>query len=266
MTATLTDINLHTPMYFFLINLSSLDICYSSAIVPRMLRDLLSANHYISFKECVIQMYICLSLGEAECILLAIMAYDRYVAICYPLHYTTIIKRSKCIKLATSTWVCGFVLSIAPVAVTSNIKFCGKYKINHFICEIPGMLSLGCGNIAVVEFTAFVSGVIMLMIPVTFIFITYVKINRAILKITTVVGQKKAFYTCGSHIMVVTLFYGSAMATYMTPRSSTSPESVKIIAIFYTIIAPVLNPVIYTLRNKEVKKALQKIKIKKTYM
>ncbi|KAM4626909.1 olfactory receptor 10A7-like [Discoglossus pictus] len=262
-TVTITDISLQTPMYFFLSNLSFLDICYSTSIVPRMLRDMMSTKKTISFPECAAQMYISLSLGETECILLAVMAYDRYVAICHPLHYTTIINRSVCIKIATGTWICGFLLAISHVALTMNSDFCGSNQINHFECEVPEVLMLGCGNKIIIEFVIFLVGVIILMIPVTFIIISYIKIIIAIFKISSSAGRQKAFSTCGSHIMVVILFYGSAMAAYMKPRSSSSPDSDKIIAIFYTVITPLLNPLIYTLRNKEVKTALKKISIKK---
>ncbi|KAM4626949.1 LOW QUALITY PROTEIN: olfactory receptor 2K2-like [Discoglossus pictus] len=248
-------------MYFFITNLALLDICFTSSIVPRMLIDLLFTKKTISFAACSAQMYISLSLGETECIMLAVMAYDRYIAICYPLHYTTIINRFICIMIASSTWICGFLLSTSHVTLTLTTKFCGSNEINHFLCE-AGSLSLGCGNTIVIEFVIFVVGVIILIIPVTFIIISYIKIIRTILKITTSVGQQKAFSTCVSHIMVVTLYYGSCMATYMKPRSSSSPATDKTIAVFYSIITPMLNPLVYTLRNKEVKRALRKIRVK----
>ncbi|KAM4626924.1 putative olfactory receptor 2B8 [Discoglossus pictus] len=261
-TVTITDKNLHTPMYFFITNLSFLDIIYSTSTVPRMLRDLMSVQKTISFAECATQMYISLSLGETECVLLGVMAYDRYVAICHPLHYTTIINRSACIRIAIGTWICGFVLSISHVALTLNVNLCGHNSINHFVCEVPEILSLGCENIALIEFVIFLVGVIILLIPVTFIILSYIKIIIAIMKMTSSVGQNKAFSTCGSHMIVVTLFYGSAMAAYMKPRSISSPDTDKMIAVFYFIITPMLNPLIFTLRNKEVKSALKKIRSK----
>ncbi|XP_053327953.1 olfactory receptor 1019-like [Spea bombifrons] len=256
---TVTASNLQTPMYFFLANLSFLDICYSSTVVPRMLKDMLSTTKTISYAECVMQMYIVLSLGECECILLAIIAYDRYIAICYPLHYTTIISRSVCIRTATGTYICGFILSYASVEFTWNVGVCGSNKINHFQCEVPEILALGCGNIIMIELLIFVVGVIVLMIPIAFIIVSYFKIILAVLKITSSAGQRKALSTCGSHILVVTLFYGSAMATYMKPRSQSSPNTDKMFAILYTVVTPMLNPLIYTLRNKEVKAALKMI-------
>ncbi|KAM4626915.1 olfactory receptor 5V1-like [Discoglossus pictus] len=260
-TATLTNTNLQTPMYFFLNNLSFLDICYSTSTVPRMLRDLLSSDKRISAEECAAQLYISLSLGRTECILLTVMAYDRYVAICYPLHYTSIISRSVCIRIMAATWVSEFVLSIPDVAITFNKTHCNHNKINHFLCEMPELLSMGCGDVTTMKFMIFVDGVIVLIIPICFIIISYILIIKAILNISSSAGQQKAFSTCTSHILVVTLFYGSAMATYMKPRSSSNID--KMIAVFYVIIAPTLNPLIYTLRNKQVKTALRDIRITK---
>ncbi|KAM8934155.1 putative olfactory receptor 2B8 [Pelodytes ibericus] len=255
----LIDNGLHTPMYFFLSSLSFLDICYSSSIVPRMLKDMLSFKKSISYEECAVQMYISLSLGETECILLAVMAYDRYIAICYPLHYTNIINRPVCIKVVACTWMCGFLLSISHVTLTWNVGICGPSEINHFLCEVPEILALGCANVAIIEIVIFAVGVIILMIPITFIILSYVRIVIAILKIASATGRKKAFSTCGSHMLVVTLFYGSAMATYMKPRSLSSPKTDKMLALVYTVVTPMFNPLIYTLRNKEVKAALVKV-------
>ncbi|KAG9468546.1 olfactory receptor 5AR1-like [Eleutherodactylus coqui] len=255
----LTDVNLHTPMYFFLTNLSFLDLCYSTSILPRMLKDLSSINKVISYGECVAQMYISLSLGESECVLLVVMAYDRYVAICYPLHYTTIMSKKVCVRLAVSIWICGFLLSISHVALTFNIDTCGYNVINHFVCEVTEVLSLGCENIILVELIIFIVGIIILLTPVTFIVISYVNIIQNILKIASSSGQRKAFSTCGSHMMVVAIFYGSAMASYMKPRSSSLPGTDKVIAVFYTIVTPMLNPMIYTLRNNDVKVAFVKL-------
>lgn len=261
---TIADTSLHIPMYFFIANLSFLDIFYSSSIIPRMLRDFLSSKKIISMPECVTQMYISLVLGEAECILLAVMAYDRYIAICYPLHYTTIIRKSVCIRIASGTWICGLLLAIPSVVITWNVDRCGRNEINHFECEIPELLSLACGNIATMELLNYTIGTAVLIIPIIFIIATYVKIIRSILRIASSAGKKKAFSTCGSHIMVVTIFYGSAMVSYMKPRSHSSAGIDKMLAVFYTTITPMLNPLIYTLRNKEVKTALRKVTKKVT--
>ncbi|XP_063788271.1 olfactory receptor 2D2-like [Pseudophryne corroboree] len=261
-TLILSDVCLHTPMYFFLCNLSFLDLCYSSSTVPRMLKDLISGKKTISYAECATQMYLSLSLGATECILLVIMAYDRYVAICYPLHYTTIMSKMVCVRLAIGTWLCGFLLSISHVTLTLNVNLCNNNEINNFFCEVPEILSLGCENILFVEFFIFIAGVIVLMIPLTFIVISYSQIILCIIKIKSSAGQRKAFSTCGSHILVVTMFYGSAMAAYMKPYSRSAAETDKFIAIFYIIITPMLNPLIYSLRNNDVKSAFLKLKIK----
>ncbi|XP_053327948.1 putative olfactory receptor 2B8 [Spea bombifrons] len=260
---TATDSSLHTPMYFFITNLSILDICYSTTGAPRMLKDSLSVKKTISYAECVAQMYIGLSLGENECMLLAVMAYDRYIAICHPLHYTVIISKSVFIKAAAGTWICGFLLSIPDIVLICSVGFCGPNKINHAVCEVPEVLALGCGNTAIVEFVIFAIGVIVLMIPITFIILSYVRIILAILKITSSAGRLKVFSTCGSHILVVTLFYGSAMAAYLKPKSKSSANVDKILSVFYGTVTSMLNPLIYTLRNEQVKTALKKMKIRK---
>ncbi|OCT63905.1 hypothetical protein XELAEV_18045000mg [Xenopus laevis] len=227
---TITDQCLHTPMYFFLFNLSLLDILYSTSLLPRMLKDLLSLHKSISFGECAAQMYFALSFGIDECILLAVMAYDRYIAICYPLRYTTIIKQSFCIKIVISIYIC-----------------------------VPEIISLGCENISVVEFVIYLGAIVILLTPVTFIAISYIQIILTILNLASGAGKQKAFSTCSSHIMVVTIFYGSAMAAYVKPKSSSVPDNDKIIALFYVFLTPLLNPFIYTIRNKDVKESLKKL-------
>ncbi|CAI9573898.1 unnamed protein product [Staurois parvus] len=256
----LTDTNLQTPMYFFLFNLSFLDICFSTTTVPRMLRDLMSVKKIITYAECATQLYICLSLGETQCILLAVMAYNRYVAICYPLHYTTIMSSMACVRIAVSTWICGFLLSILHVALILNVDLCGNNEINDFLCEVPEILSMSCENTFFIESINYIVGVIVLMIPVAFIVVSYIKIISSILKITSSAGQRKAFSTCGSHLIVVTMYYGSVMAAYMKPRSSLTPETDKVITIFYCVVTPMFNPVIYTLRNNDVKSAFLKFR------
>ncbi|KAM9311435.1 olfactory receptor 13D1-like [Gastrophryne carolinensis] len=257
--ATATESKLHTPMYFFLTHLSIVDIFYSSSIIPRMLKDLLATQKTISYDECVAQMYISLSLGVTECFLLAVLAYDRYMAICFPLHYTAIINRAVCIKIAAGTWICGFLLPTSHVTVTWNVDLCGNNVINHFVCEVPEIISLGCGNVTVIELVITIAGIVILILPISFIIMTYTNIIRAILRISSSAGRQKTFSTCGSHIIVVTIFYGSALAAYMKPRSKASPNTDKIFAICYTIVTPMMNPLVYTLRNKKVKSALKNV-------
>ncbi|KAM4626881.1 olfactory receptor 10A7-like [Discoglossus pictus] len=260
---TLTEKCLQTPMYFFLTNLSFIDICYSSTIVPRMLKDLVSQKKTILFGECLGQMYIGLSLAYCECILLPIMAYDRYVAICYPLHYTTIMNKSTCMRLAAFTWICGFLLSIFLVAFIFNLPMCDHNEINHFLCEPPKVLVLVCTDLLIIEYGIFITCIAVLMIPITFILVSYIKIIVTILKMSSTAGRKKTFSTCASHITVVTLFYGMVMVTYVKPASVYSQDEDKIIAIIYTVITPMLNPLIYTLRNKEVKTSMKDMLNKK---
>ncbi|XP_029460786.1 olfactory receptor 5V1-like [Rhinatrema bivittatum] len=253
LTVVIIDHHLHTPMYFFLCNLAFLDICYSSMNVPNMIINFLSEKKTISFSACVAQMYISLSLGETECILLAVMAYDRYVAICNPLRYTVIMNRSICIKIAVITWISGFFLAVVHIAFTFQLPFCGHNQLNHFLCEVPAMLRLACADTTINEIVIFVVGVIILMTPVSFILVSYIHVIRAILKISSADGRQKTFSTCASHLTAVTLFFGSAMFMYMRPRSSFTAEVDKRATVFYVVIIPMLNPLIYTLRNKEVK-------------
>ncbi|XP_014381934.1 olfactory receptor 2G3-like [Alligator sinensis] len=254
-----SDSRLHTPMYFFLANLSFLDISYTTTTVPQMLVHLLSTKKSISYGCCVAQMYIFLSLGITECILYAVMAYDRYVAICHPLHYTIIMNGSVCVKMATSSWACGFFFAMMHTGFTMHLPYCGPNEINHFFCEVPAILELACADIQVNELVDFVLGVILLMTPLSLILISYAFILAAILRISSAEGKIKAFSTCTSHITVVTLFYGAAMFMYMRPASSYSPERDKKFSLFYNVVSALLNPLIYSLRNKEVKGAVLKM-------
>ncbi|KAM9311405.1 olfactory receptor 2B6-like [Gastrophryne carolinensis] len=252
-----TDRKLHTPMYYFLCNLSLVDICYSSSIVPRMLLDMLATRKTISFSACVVQVYISLSLGITESLLLAVLAYDRYIAICFPLHYATIINRVVCIKITVGIWTCGFVSTVFHIFFMLNIDLCGHNIINHFFCEMPKIVSLGCRRVIATKVWIYACSTILLITPITFIVMTYVNIIRAIFKISSSAGRKKTFSTCSSHIIVVTMFFGLATATYMKTESSSLLHVDKLFAIFYTILTPMFNPLVYTLRNKEVRSALK---------
>ncbi|XP_072275247.1 olfactory receptor 5V1-like [Pyxicephalus adspersus] len=253
------DSNLHSPMYFFISNLSFLDLCYSSSTVPRLLRDLMSLNKIISFAECGTQMYFSLSLGASECILLAVMAYDRYIAICYPLHYNIKVSKTVCIRLACGTWATGFLITICNVIMVLNVNLCGNNKINHFVCEVTEILSLRCESILTIELVIYFDGVFILMIPVAFIMVTYLQIIVSILEIVSSAGRRKAFSTCGSHLIVVIIFYGSAIATYMKPRATSLPGTDRLFAVFYLIVTPMLNPLIYSLKNKDIKRAFYRL-------
>lgn len=256
---TLTNTKLHMPMYFFLTNLSLLDIIYSTTNVPKALKDLMSLRKTISFAGCAAQMYISLALGITECFLFAVMAYDRYIAVCYPLHYVTLMTNTLCFCAVVSTWACGFLFSFIQITTTLNVQTCGHNVMNHFFCEGPGYLSLGCSDNYINNVVTFILCVIILMIPVCCIVISYIRILRTIMKMTSSESRKKTFSTCASHMVAVTLYFGTCSAMYMKPQSYYLPERDKIIAVFYIIVTPMLNPLIYTLRNKEVKLALKKI-------
>ncbi|XP_075198897.1 olfactory receptor 2G3-like [Anomaloglossus baeobatrachus] len=254
---------LHTPMYFFLSNLSFLDIWYTSSIIPKMLINFLSVRKSISFNGCVTQMFIHLSLGGTECYLLLSMAYDRYVAICTPLHYTNIMHTALCIKIATSSWAGGIINSIVHTVFALQLPYCGPNVINHFFCEVPSILELACADISLNKTVIFFFAMLVVMGPFFLILITYGYIISSILKIRTSVGRRKAFSTCASHIIVVTLFYGTIIFMYMRPGSTHVANQDKMATLFYSVITPMLNPLIYTLRNKDVIGAFMDIKRKK---
>ncbi|XP_053321539.1 putative olfactory receptor 2B8 [Spea bombifrons] len=259
------DTRLHTPMYFFLSNLSFLDIWYTSSIVPKMLVNFLSQKKSISFKGCITQMFIHLSLGGTECFILLVMAYDRYVAICSPLHYTNIMHPVLCIKMATGSWMGGLINSLIHTVFALHLPFCGPNVINHFFCEVPAVLELACADASPNKTVIFFCAILVVMIPFFLILITYVYIITNILKIRSSTGRKKAFSTCASHVIVVSLFYGTIIFMYMRPGQSPVLNQDKMATLFYSVVTPMLNPLIYTLRNKDVKGALkQTIKKKKS--
>ncbi|XP_068129678.1 olfactory receptor 2G3-like [Hyperolius riggenbachi] len=253
---------LHTPMYVFLSNLSFLDISFTSSTVPKMLINFLSAKRGISFVGCFTQLFIHLCLGSTECYLLLAMAYDRYVAICSPLHYTTTMHPALCIKMASGSWIGGLVNSLIHTVLTLRLSFCGP-NINHFFCEVPAVLELACTDVSLNKMVIFLCAIFVVMLPCFLILITYGYIISSILKISTSVGRKKAFSTCASHITVVTLFYGTIIFMYIRPRDSHVTNQDKMATLFYSVVTPMLNPFIYTLRNQDVKVALLEITRKK---
>ncbi|KAM5171883.1 olfactory receptor 2G3-like [Mantella aurantiaca] len=250
---------LYTPMYFFLSNLSFLDFSFTSTVVPKMLMNCLSMKKSISFDGCFTQMAIHMCLGGSECCLLLAMAYDRYVAICSPLHYTTIMLPSLCIKMASGCWIGGFINSLIHTFFAFRLSFCGPNVINHFFCEIPSVLELSCTDASLNKTVIFFCAMTLVMGPFFLILITYGFIISSILKISTSVGRKKVFSTCSSHIIVVTLFYGTIIFMYMRPGDTHVAHQDKMATLFYSVVTPMLNPLIYTLRNKDVKGALIQI-------
>uniref|UniRef100_G3TZK1 Olfactory receptor n=1 Tax=Loxodonta africana TaxID=9785 RepID=G3TZK1_LOXAF len=253
---TLADSMLHSPMYFFLRNLSFLEIGFNLVIVPKMLGTLLAQDTTISFLGCAIQMYFFFFFGVAECFLLATMAYDRYVAICNPLHYPVIVNQRTCAKLAAASWFAGFPVATVQTTWLFSFPFCGTNKVNHFFCDSPPVLRLVCANTAMFEIYAIIGTILFVMIPCMLILCSYTRIAAAILKIPLAKGKRKAFSTCSSHLLVVFLFYVSSSLTYFRPKSNNSPESKKLLSLSYTVVTPMLNPIIYSLRNNEVKNAL----------
>uniref|UniRef100_A0A674JJR0 Olfactory receptor n=1 Tax=Terrapene triunguis TaxID=2587831 RepID=A0A674JJR0_9SAUR len=252
------DPALNSPMYFFLRNLASLEICFNLVIVPKMLVNLLVENKAISFAGCAAQMYFFFFFGAAECCLLAAMAYDRYVAICNPLHYPDIMTRRACFQLAGASWFSGFPVATVQTTWIFSLPFCGPNQVNHFFCDSPPVLELSCADTSLFEIEALTATVLFIMFPFLLILVSYVRIITTILRMPSEEGRRKAFSTCSSHLVVVTLFYGTASSTYFRPKSSYSPDTKKLISLSYTVITPMLNPIIYSLRNKEVKGALRR--------
>ncbi|XP_032744617.1 olfactory receptor 2A12-like [Rattus rattus] len=253
------DTQLHTPMYFFLCTLSLLDMSYVTTTMPQMLVHLLAHSKTISFAGCWVQMYVFGALGITECTFFVVMAYDRYVAICYPLRYTVILSWGLCIRLAAGSWICGFFSSLFHTFFTMSLPYCGPNRVNHYFCEGPSVRSLACMDTHLIEMVDFVLSVFVVVIPISLIVASYIHIAKAILKINSTQGRCKAFSTCASHLTVVTFFYAPATYIYMRPNSSLSPERDKQISLFYNVFTALLNPVVYSLRNKDIKRAFLKV-------
>ncbi|XP_065270160.1 olfactory receptor 10A4-like [Emys orbicularis] len=250
--------SLHTPMYFFLVNLSFLEICFTSSVVPQLLIHLLVEQKTITIAGCAAQMYVITIMGLTECCLLAVMAYDRYMAICHPLHYKTIMSGRACAQLAGASWIIGISVEVAQTTWIFSLPFCGSNRIHNFFCDIPPVLKMACTDTSKNEIMVFTVSVLFIMSPFLMIILSYICIISTILMLPSVEGRNKAFSTCSSHLMVVTLFYGMALISYLGLKSSFTPESNQMISLMNTIVGPVLNPIIYTLRNKEVKGAFIK--------
>ncbi|XP_051829713.1 olfactory receptor 10A5-like [Antechinus flavipes] len=256
---TTADSGLHSPMYFFLRNLSLLEIGFNLVIVPKMLTTLIVHDMSISFLNCAVQMYFFFFLGASECFLLAAMAYDRYVAICDPLRYPVIMSPKACVRLAAASWLSGLPVATVQTTWLFSFPFCGSNQVNHFFCDSPPVLKLVCADTALFEIYAIVGTILVVMAPCLLILGSYVCIGSTIIKMPSAEGKRKAFSTCSSHLLVVSLFYGSASLTYFRPKSNNSPESKKMLSLSYTVVTPMLNPIIYSLRNKEVKTTLYHI-------
>ena len=253
------DTHLHTPMYFLLSQLSFIDLNYISTIVPKMASNFLFGNKSISFIGCGIQSFFFLTLAVAEALLLTSMAYDRYVAICFPLHYPIRISKRVCVLMITGSWIMGAINSCAHTTYSLHIPYCRSRAINHFFCDVPAMLTLACMDTWIYEYTVFVSTTVFLLWPFIGIALSYGRVLHAVYRMNSAEGKKKAYSTCSTHLTVVTFYYAPFVYTYLRPRSLRSPTEDKALAVFYTILTPMLNPLIYSLRNKEVMEALRRV-------
>uniref|UniRef100_A0A8C8S017 Olfactory receptor n=1 Tax=Pelusios castaneus TaxID=367368 RepID=A0A8C8S017_9SAUR len=251
-----TDQHLHTPMYFFLGNLSCLETCYTSTILPRMLTSLLTGDRSISFRACIVQFYIFGVLVTTECFLLSAMSYDRYLAICKPLHYGVRMNSRFCVLLVAGSWINGFLAITMTTSLMSQLPFCGIGNIDHFFCDFAPMVKLSCSDTQVL---ITIIAAIFTLPPFTLTLTSYVCIISTILRIASATGKHKAFSTCSSHLIMVTIFYGTLIIMYLLPKTPTLKDLNKVFSLSYTILTPLANPFIYSLRNKEVKKALRKI-------
>ncbi|CAO2636328.1 Olfactory receptor 12D1 [Lemmus lemmus] len=250
---------LHTPMYFFLGNLACLDICYSTVTVPKMLENFLSTSKAISFLGCITQLHFFHFLGTTESLLLAVMAFDRFVAICKPLHYSVIMIRQLCILMAITIWTIAFLHALLHSVMTSRLRFCGSNHIHHFFCDVKPLLELACGNTELnLWLLNTVTGTVA-SVPFFLTFLSYFYIITSVARVPSAQGKRKALTTCSSHLSIVFLFYITVFATYLKPPSSSHSSGAVVAAVMYTLVTPTLNPFIYSLRNKDVKSSLRKI-------
>ncbi|XP_015990485.2 olfactory receptor 1L6-like [Rousettus aegyptiacus] len=254
------DVRLHTPMYFFLSNLSLVDICYTTVIVPRMLANMVRKSKKIPFAQCLTQMYFFLAFGINDSFLLAAMAIDRYVAICKPLHYTTTMNPRRCLLLLIASWVGSYFHTLAYTILTARLSFCGPNIIHHFFCDVQPLLMLSCSDTSVNELLVLTEGSLVIMSSLICIIVSYIYITCAVLRVPSRRGRYKVFSTCGSHFTVVILFYGSILYVYLRPLSMYSVVKDRVATVMYTVVTPMLNPFIYSLRNKDMKRALGKLR------
>ncbi|XP_004475815.1 olfactory receptor 1C1-like [Dasypus novemcinctus] len=252
------DSHLHSPMYFFLSNLAFVDICYTSTTVPQMVVNTLTDTKTISFTGCLTQLFFFISFVNMESFLLCVMAYDRYVAICCPLHYNSIMNPQLCVQLVTGLWVVTYLHALLHTVLMSHLSFCASNVVHHFFCDLNPLLKLSCSDVSNNIMTIYTVGALLALTPFICILISYVLIFTTILKISSTDGKHRAFSTCGSHISVVILFYGTAIAVYFSPSSSHTPVTDTLPSVMYNVVTPMLNPFIYSLRNRDVKRALKK--------
>ncbi|KAM4808033.1 olfactory receptor 5V1-like [Rhinophrynus dorsalis] len=263
---TQQDKNLHKPMYFFLNNLSFIDICYTSTTMPKMLQVLLLERKTISFFGCIAQLYFFITFVGTECVLLCVMSYDRFLAICHPLRYPVLMNHMVCIILAGISWLCGLSNSVVHTVFTFRLHFCGSKKINYFYCDIPPLLSLSCEDTTMNEALLLSIGVFIGWTPFLCIILSYIYIIVTIMKINSTEGRQKAFSTCVSHLTVVVIYFGSVIFSYVRPISTYSLKKDRLISVLYSVVSPMLNPLIYTLKNQDVKNAMHRQIIQKLHL
>ncbi|XP_047593987.1 olfactory receptor 11H4 [Lutra lutra] len=253
------DPRLHTPMYFLLGNFAFLEIWYASSTVPNMLVNILSKTKAISFSGCFLQFYFFFSLGTTECLFLAVMAYDRYLAICHPLHYPTIMTGKLCRILVSLCWLIGFLGYPIPIFFISQLPFCRSNIIDHFLCDMDPLMALSCAPAPITEFVFYSQSSFVLFFTVMYILRSYILLLRTVFQVPSAAGRRKAFSTCGSHLAVVSLFYGTVMVMYVSPTYGIPTLMQKILTLVYSVMTPLFNPLIYSLRNKDMKLALRNI-------
>ncbi|XP_053422207.1 olfactory receptor 56 [Nycticebus coucang] len=253
-----TDARLHTPMYFFLSQLSLMDLMLVCTIVPKMVANFLSGRKSISFVGCGLQIGLFVSLVGSEGLLLGLMAYDRYVAISHPLHYPVLMNPRVCLRIAGSSWGFGIIDGMIQMVAAMSLPYCASKDVDHFFCEVPALLKLACADTSLFDTLLFACCVFMLLLPFSIIMASYVRILGTVLQIHSAQARKKALVTCSSHLTAVSLFLGAAMFIYLRPRGYRTPSHDKVVSVFYTVLTPMLNPLIYSLRNRDVMGALRK--------
>ena len=258
------DSHLHTPMYLFLSNLSFSDLCFSSVTMPKLLQNMQSQDSSITYAGCLTQMYFFLLFGDLESFLLVAMAYDRYVAICFPLHYMSIMSPRLCVSLVLLSWVLTTFHAMLHTLLMARLSFCEDNVIPHFFCDMSALLKLSCSDTHVNEVVIFIIGGLGVVLPFLLITVSYARIISSILKVPSTQGIHKVFSTCGSHLSVVSLFYGTIIGLYLCPSANNSTLKDTVMSMMYTVVTPMLNPFIYSLRNRDMKEALKRVLQKKT--
>ncbi|KAG3280095.1 olfactory receptor 7A10-like [Ictidomys tridecemlineatus] len=257
--ATISDSHLHTPMYFFLCNLSFVDICFISTTIPKMLVNIQTQSKAISYAGCITQIHFFVIFAELDIFLLTIMAYDRYVAICQPLHYMVIMNRQLCVMLVLVSWVGSFLHAILQSLMVLQLSFCTELEIPHFFCELNQVIQLACSDTFLNDLVIYITAVFLGGGPLTGILYSYCKIVSSIRAISSAHGKYKAFSTCASHLSVVSLFYGTSLGVYLSSAVTPNSHSIATASVMYTVVTPMMNPFIYSLRNKDIKSALRRL-------